>query len=689
VADDTNNQIKGYASLPSVDVGGSITFYVTVNPAQTYTMDIYRMGYYQGLGGRLMLHVNAQSGLSQPSCPIVDPATNLVACSWNPSYTLTVPTGWTDGIYFVVLTNAAGYQNYIPFVVRDDSRGAALLFQSSTNTYQAYNNWGGYSLYGYNSTGGNRAYKVSYDRPYHDDGSGDYFGWEVYFVQWAEEQGYDLTYWTDVDTEANPNRLLGVKGFLAVGHDEYWTRTMYNAAQNALNSGVSLGFFGGNDVYWQARFESSASGAADRVLVSYKTSDVPNSVDPITASNPALTTDLWRNPQPNRPEQGLIGEMFTSQTGSSWDATVSYVVANASNFIYTGTGFGNGTPIPKIEGYEADRVFPTFPPPSYQPNTYTILSSSPYVNVNGANDTGNSTIYQALSGAWVFSSGSNGWNYALARPGYVNAGIQSATANVLNLFVGNVPTPITATPTTTPPPTPTAGPSAYRDTVQADHPTSYWRLDESGGSIAYDDEASNNGGYISGPTLGQPGAIRGDPDAAVGFDGVTQYVSVPYAASLNPSVFSVEVWAKPTGGAGTYRGVAASRAYPYGWVFYASSNDTWQFWVNNSSGMAIVSGGGVTLNVWTHLVGTFDGSTARIYVNGQLAGTGSVTAYQPQASKVLTIGQGEPGGNFFFPGIIDEPALYGSVLTAAQIQNHYLLGSQSVTPTATPSPGHA
>ena len=146
LADDTNNQIKGYASAASLNKGSSITFYVTVNPAQTFTMDIFRVGYYQGLGGRLMQHVNALQGVRQPACPIVDASTRLVVCSWSPSYTLTVPTTWTDGLYLVVLTNAKGYQNDIVLTVRDDARTAALLFQQSVNTYQAYNDWGGYSL---------------------------------------------------------------------------------------------------------------------------------------------------------------------------------------------------------------------------------------------------------------------------------------------------------------------------------------------------------------------------------------------------------------------------------------------------------------------------------------------------------------------------------------------------------------
>ena len=150
----------------------------------------------------------------------------------------------------------------------------------------------------------------------------------------------------------------------------------------------------------------------------------------------------------------------------------------------------------------------------------------------------------------------------------------------------------------------------------------------------------------------------------------------------------MKVWAKLTGGTGTYRGVLASRNYPKGWVLYAGSNNTWQLWVNNGTGMLSVSGGPMTLNTWTHLVGTFDGTMVRLYVNGVLAGSGKVSvAYQPQTTRPLAIGQGAPGSGFFFPGTIDEPAVYGSVLSASQVQNDYLIGTKgpSTTPTSTPT----
>src|SRR5262249_10593243 len=224
-ANDSTGQIKGYASATSVQKGEPINFHVTVNPAQTYNIDVYRMGWYQGLGGRLMQHIGPLSGVQQPACP-TNATTGLIVCNWASSYTLSVPTTWTSGIYVALLTNAQNYQNYIIFVVRDDNRIAPLLYQQSVTTYQAYNNYpdnntSGKSLYEYNSYGGNtiagakRAVKVSFDRPYTNwDGAGDLLDWEIYFVRWMERSGYDVTYSTDLDTHANGGRLLNYKGFL-------------------------------------------------------------------------------------------------------------------------------------------------------------------------------------------------------------------------------------------------------------------------------------------------------------------------------------------------------------------------------------------------------------------------------------------------------------------------------------------
>jgi hypothetical protein len=455
-ATDSGGQIKGYASATSVNKGQNITFYVSTNPAQTYTIDVYRMGWYQGLGGRLMQHIGPLNSIQQPTCP-TDATTGMIECQWAPAYMLATQTSWTSGIYLALLTNAQGYQNYIVFVVRDDSRVAALLYQQPVATYQAYNDYPydnatGKSLYPFNSygattvSGGTNAVKVSFDRPYLSDGTGvawgqSFFSWENAFVRWMEMSGYDVTYATDVDTHTNGSMLLNYRGILSVGHDEYWSKPMYDAFVAARDAGVNLGFFGANAIYWQVRFEPSSSGVPNRVLVCYRDA----TLDPI--SDPTLKTVHWRDPQLNRPEQTLVGVQFANQTlwSSQTNGYYPYVVTNSGNWVYAGTGFKDGDSMPHMVGYEADRLFSQYPQPNAASGTYTLLSSSPF-SATSTSDYSNSSIYQAPSGAWVFATGTFGWSFALDNingNNIVDTRIQQTTANILNAFLTGVAPTVT------------------------------------------------------------------------------------------------------------------------------------------------------------------------------------------------------------------------------------------------------
>jgi hypothetical protein len=463
IADDANGQIKGYASATSVNQGQSLSLYVSVNPAQNFSIDIYRMGWYSGAGGRLRSHVGPLSGTKQSAC-VPAAGTGLIACGWTASQTFSVPSDWTSGIYLALLTNAAGYQNYIIFVVRD-GRPASFLYQQPINTYEAYNNYPndgavahdpngtGKSLYGFNSYGANtvsgeqRAVKVSFDRPYTGDGAGYFVTFEINLVRWLEKNGYDVTYSTDIDTHANGAALRNSKAFFSTGHDEYWSKGMYDAAVAARDAGVGLAFFGANAVYWQVRYEASASGAPNRVMVCYK----DRSIDPVQG---ATTTVQWRDPALNRAEQSLIGEMFIDEV--NWGQNAPYVVTNSSHWAYAGTGFHDGDAVPGIVGYEMDRVQTGFPAP---PNgaSQVLLSHSPFNNWNGQPEYATSSIYQAPSGALVFATGTMSWSWGLDNYWfqYADPRIQRTTANILNAFLNGAPrvvndlkvtAPATATP---------------------------------------------------------------------------------------------------------------------------------------------------------------------------------------------------------------------------------------------------
>jgi hypothetical protein len=264
--------------------------------------------------------------------------------------------------------------------------------------------------------------EVSFNRPYSHDGTGDFGGsfmsWEVRFVHWLERLGYDVNYSTDLDTHLNGARPREHRALLSVGHDEYWTRQMYDAAVAARDAGVHLGFFGANAVYWQVRLDNASDGTPNRTIICYK----DGTLDP--EKGPTRTV-LWRDV--GRPEQTLVGIQF----GTSGLAPYRPMrIVNSGSWVYQGTGFSDGQEVAGIVGDEADRLDPRYPRPAAL--SYETLSSSPLDKPG--EPPGESSIYQAPSGAWVFAGGTLAWSWGLDGP-EADPRHQRTTANVLDRFV--------------------------------------------------------------------------------------------------------------------------------------------------------------------------------------------------------------------------------------------------------------
>jgi hypothetical protein len=424
----TNSEIEGYASAVSVNRGEDIKLFVNTKEP-SYTLEVFRVGWYNGRGMRRMADAIRLSGVSQPA-PYLDPSSGLVECNWRDPYVLHIPDkpdqeDWPSGIYVVRLTaGTSGKQSYIIFVVRDDGRPSDLLFQASVTTYQAYNDWGGRSLYSKP-----RALKVSFNRPYlHGHGTGHFLYWELSMVLFLEKEGYDVTYTTDLDTHERGQLLLSHRGFLSVGHDEYWSWQMRDNVEAARDRGVNLGFFGSNTSYWQIRFEPSGiSGDADRTIVCYK----HEGADPISHSpDPAmrrLTTVKFRSHPVNRPEEEMVGVLYETDPVQG-----DIVVSDASNWVFNGTGLKNGDHLPNLLGYEVDRTSERTPPGTQR------IAHSPYT-FRGDNRYSDMTVYTAPSGSIVFAVGSMQWNWGLVDPEifgrrFENPAVQGATRNVLRRF---------------------------------------------------------------------------------------------------------------------------------------------------------------------------------------------------------------------------------------------------------------
>ncbi|MBR8835098.1 MAG: hypothetical protein DSM106950_13960 [Stigonema ocellatum SAG 48.90 = DSM 106950] len=420
ITNQTSNEIAGYAAATSVNKGGSLPIKVSLAQPGQFTIDVYRLGYYGGNGGRFILSSGSLNGITQPDCIITDSNTRLVECNWSTSYTLAVGSDWTSGLYIAKLTDASsGKQSQVWFVVRDDSSTSDVLFQSSFNTLLAYNNTGGYSLYGFNSVDGQAALKVSYDRPFSETTTetaefNNLLRWEYNMARWLESQGYDVTYVTNVDVHSNPNLLQQHKVFLSVGHDEYWSLDERNNVQNARDAGVNLGFFSANTAYWRVRFENSQtiSSGANRVMVCYK--------DAATSAEP---TNKFRSSLNNLPESALLGVMYIASKDDVYGG-FDFVVKNTSDPYYANTGLKDGDILStNLVGFEWDAVNP-----NASPSGLVVLAEStspsvpPEIDLDGFPSSSNPQIsnavrYTAPSGAKVFATGSIQWVWGLDSDG--------------------------------------------------------------------------------------------------------------------------------------------------------------------------------------------------------------------------------------------------------------------------------
>jgi hypothetical protein len=461
ITDDRRLDIKGYATAASVLQGHSIGLRITTARHERYTIDVFRLGYYHGKGGRLIAHLGPLAGSPQPACFTVR-ATGMVTCPWRSSVRLHVPHTWTSGVYFAVLTTPRSHhQSEIMFTVRD-RRPAGLVYMSSVNTYQAYNNfpydppagvgWDegahpltGRSLYDFNSPvthrypDGKPGVKVSFDRPYSSQygnpGNGGLTDFEPFLIAFLEKRGYNVTYITDVDTDANPWLLRTHRAVIVAGHSEYWSKRMYDGAYAARDHGVSLAFITSNEIYWQVRFERNGQGRPRRVMVGYK------DFRPDPVANPVLRTIQWRDL--GRPEQQLSGVQLPTDGFLDWGG-LPLVPINTRSWPFHATGLRNGVPLPgELVGYEIDSFDRSYPAPDAV--WRKLLAASPFVNFAGVGGyTHNMSIYKAHSGALVWATGTMDWSWALAPGGSsdgthnnVRPSLQRLTDNVLRRMLRN------------------------------------------------------------------------------------------------------------------------------------------------------------------------------------------------------------------------------------------------------------
>ncbi|WP_406280250.1 N,N-dimethylformamidase beta subunit family domain-containing protein [Embleya sp. NBC_00896] len=450
-----SSSIQGFSTDISVNAGGQIKFRIDT-PAASYRIDIYRLGWYNNNGARKVYTIpaSAVTPKQQPDCDTDNLTTGLIDCSnWTDSASWSVPADAVSGYYIAKPTRTDGTSgaSQIPFVVRNDASHSAMLVQASDTTWQAYNEYGGNSLYEGQPVG--RAYKVSYNRPFTvrgDNPEDSLFNAEFPMLRFLERNGYDVTYTTGVDSDRRGQLIKNHKVFVSVGHDEYWSAGQRANVEAARDAGVNLAFFSGNEVFWKTRWENggiNGNGPDHRNLVTYKDTHANESIDPL---GPAMWTGTWRDPRfsppgdGGRPENNLTGTIFTvnccttdmTANGADGRLRLWRNTRLATLGLTAQTTLGSGT-----LGYEWDSDLDNGARPAGLIRMSTTVKSGMSViqDQGSTYATGSAThsltLYRAPSGALVFGAGTVQWAWGLdvsrvGANGTVDTAMQQATINL-------------------------------------------------------------------------------------------------------------------------------------------------------------------------------------------------------------------------------------------------------------------
>ncbi len=433
--------IEGYCSRTSVKAGETIAFKVSTRPASRVVIDIYRLGYYGGAGGRLMRRVGPLEGAPQVDPPVGD--VRLRECDWPVAFELTVPDDWPSGVYLGKMTEAReNLQSYLIFVVRDD-RPCEFLFQCSDTTWAAYNRWPDvWSLYDEGTPPHNwytgPGVSVSFDRPYAryrqifdaplSQGSGEFLLWEFPLAFWMEQQGYDVSYISNLDTHADAAQLRRARAFLSVGHDEYWSLPMFENVRRAIAAGVHAAFLSGNSVDGVIDIRAGGRGGANRTI---------ERIGKFSGRPVRDYPTAWKQHGPAA--AALMGSGSTEPANGSADWTC----VRPGHWLFEGTGMREGDAIPGLVGWEHHG-----PPLGTMPGLEVLARGPVFSGGRPQKTEYTATIYPGPRDNIVFNAATIWWSDGLsAPPGYLrpsshggtppgpDARVQRMTTNLFRRFL--------------------------------------------------------------------------------------------------------------------------------------------------------------------------------------------------------------------------------------------------------------
>jgi hypothetical protein len=440
--------IEGYAGQLSVAPDEDVTFHVSTS-AKKFDVEIIRIGAQDET-------VWGRKDVPGKEYPVPENASSH-GCQWPESFRVSILKEWPSGYYQVSLRAVDHGGKFVQrgrrtaesncfFIVRSAAPGhdTKILLQVATNTYNAYNNWGGSSLYAYNGRAGIQGHRVSFDRP----PASQFTSWELHFVQWAERNGYQLDYIANSDLEFRPELLQHYRLVLSVGHDEYWSAPMRDHLEDFIANSGNVAFFSGNTCCWQVRSEDEG-----RALTCWKENYHKDPVYP--TEDRSLLTSLWSHHLVKRPENQLTGVGFLwggfhKSHGQFMDGSGAFTVHRPEHWVFEGTGLKRGDSFGgknTVVGYECDGCelewrdelpFPTFRDGT--PKSFTVLCTAPARWHPGDSEwyekweqgrTGAACLglYTKPGGGTVFTAGTTDWSHGL-RGG--DPAVELITKNILD-----------------------------------------------------------------------------------------------------------------------------------------------------------------------------------------------------------------------------------------------------------------
>ena len=454
---DKNDGTQGFLDRSSAICGDTVNAYIST-AASTYTVKAYRLGYYGGVKARLIWTSSVRTGVNQANPSITAYPENKIYASWTPALTIPIDVSWPPGSYVLRIQPSSGTGSYIPLVIRDDGSTSDILMQSSTMTFQAYNQWGGYSLYRGNydnppSQVATRSRKVTWQRPYWGKpdtahpyqgsyGDGLVIKEELPLISYMEEYGMDVSYWTDQDLDARPQLLANHHVLALTAHDEYWTQGMRDVLEQYTAAGLNLVNFGANTGYWRSRMD-----AAGRNYETWRYA----SEDPVKSPPEAVTFRFRETTTPGFAESKLLGGMYQCVFGAYGDTSAGHLdgpVVNPGSPSWVMQGYPTLSTIPGVVAQEVDGYYNNA---AYKPTSMTgveILAHRQYDcgPDYGTNVTWDLTYYNdPTSGAGVINVGTLGWMCTLAAEcdwavaGSTKSYVRQVTYNILNQFKQGVP----------------------------------------------------------------------------------------------------------------------------------------------------------------------------------------------------------------------------------------------------------